>query len=80
MLPSVDAHFAKKFLARTHFASKLLLLPRMETLTHLWRGLVGITAFIIYDTPIDAVSPGLILLGGCIVVLLAGVWRTARSA
>lgn len=41
---------------------------------------VGVTALIIYDTPTDAVSPGLILLGGCIAVLLVGVWRTARSA
>ena len=40
---------------------------------------VGITALIIQDTAIDAVSPALILLGGCLAVLIAGVWRTARS-
>ena len=40
---------------------------------------VGITALIIQDTAIDAVSPALILLVGCLAVLIAGVWRTARS-
>jgi hypothetical protein len=40
---------------------------------------VGVTAIVVKGTTIDARVAGVLLLGGCLVVLLGGVWRTARS-
>lgn len=40
---------------------------------------VGVTAIVVKGTTIDARVAGMMLLGGCLVVLLGGVWRTARS-
>ena len=40
---------------------------------------VGVTAIVVKDTTIDATVAGVMLLGGCLVVLVGGVWRTARS-
>lgn len=40
---------------------------------------VGVTAIVVKGTTIDARVAGVMLLGGCLVVLLGGVWRTARS-
>jgi hypothetical protein len=40
---------------------------------------VGATAIVVKGTAIDARVAGVMLLGGCLVVLLGGVWRTARS-
>jgi uncharacterized membrane-anchored protein len=40
---------------------------------------VGVTAFVIKTMATDPVIAGFILLGGCVVVLVAGVWHTARA-
>ena len=40
---------------------------------------VGVTAIVVKGTTIDATVAGVMLLGGCLVVLVGGVWRTARQ-
>jgi hypothetical protein len=40
---------------------------------------IGVTAIAVDGAGVDTLVGAALLLGGCLIVLAAGVWRTARS-